>query len=50
VFYSCSGAKRDALPAKLSLLIGCDISEDVLESSDFAEVGECVWDGLFAGE
>jgi len=39
--YSCPKAVRSALSARLSLLIGCYFSEDVLESSDIVEIYEC---------
>jgi len=50
VFYSCSKAKRDTLTSQLSLLVGCNVSVDMLESSDFVEVGERVGDGFFVGK
>jgi len=40
--YSCLKAGRGALSARLSFLIGCYFSEDVLESSDVVEIFECV--------
>ena len=50
VFYSCSKAKRDALTSLLSLLVGCNVSVDMLESTDFVEVVERVGNGFFVGK
>ena len=43
-------AGRSALSARLSLLIGCYFSEDVLESSDVVEICECVRYYALGGE
>ena len=43
-------AEHGALAMRLSLLDWCNISEDVLESSNFVEEGECVGDVVFRGE
>jgi len=43
ILYSGPKAERDAFTARLSLLTRCYVSVDVLESSGFVEVGECVW-------
>ena len=48
--YSCPRAGRDALSARLSLLIGCYVSKDVLESSDAVEICECVRYYTLVGE
>ena len=39
-----------ALAAGFSLLIWCDVSVDVLESSGFVEIGEGVWDHVLVGK
>ena len=48
--YNCPKAGREALTAWLSLLIGCYLSKDVLESSDVVEVCECMGYYVFVGE
>jgi len=48
--YSCPRAGRGALSARLSLLIRCYFSEDVLESSDVVEICECVRYYALVGE
>jgi len=40
-------SKRDAL---MSLLVGCNVFVDMLESSDFVEVGKSVGDGLLVSK
>jgi len=48
--YSCSKAKHDALTSHLSLLLRCNISIEMLESSNFVEVVKHVGDGVLVGE
>jgi hypothetical protein len=47
---SCSKARHGVLMSHLSLQFRCNISEDVLESSNFVEAVKSVGDGVFVGK